>query len=76
VLHAGAASRWLEAAVAGHSEKQQQQLQTQPQNPAEAVLRVFDLSMLKYKEKDALLETFQHYRCGMQLAMIITIPTC
>lgn len=70
VLHAGAASRCLEAAVAGHSEKQQQaqqqQQQTQPQNPAEAVLRVFDLSVLKYKEKDALLETFQHYRCGMQ----------
>jgi hypothetical protein len=60
----------LEAAVAGHSEKQQQaqqqQQQTQPQNPAEAVLRVFDLSVLKYKEKDALLETFQQYRCGMQ----------
>lgn len=58
---AGAASRWLEAAVAGRPEqKQQQQI-----NPAEMVLGLFDHSLLKYKERDELLETFQKYRCGV-----------
>jgi hypothetical protein len=61
-IFAGAASRWLEAAVVGQSGKDQQQ-QQQQQNPAQAMLGVFDLSMLKYKERDQLMETFQQYRC-------------
>jgi hypothetical protein len=61
VVLPGAASKQLEAAMAGLADKQQQQQQG---SPAEAVLDLFDLSMLKYKERDVLLETFQHYRCA------------
>lgn len=35
---------------------------------------MFDLSMLKYKEKDVLLETFQHCRCACSRDGSINMP--
>jgi hypothetical protein len=57
-MHAGSASRWLEAAIVGELPSKQQERQS----PVQEFLQVFDFSLLKYKERDLLLETFQQYR--------------
>lgn len=44
----------------GHFQQQHQQAAVQ--DPVQAVVCLFDLSMLRYKERDLLLETFQQYR--------------
>lgn len=65
-----AKSKWLEDAVAQLSLQptaaatdflQQQQQQAQ-QGLDFGVLKAFDLSLLRYQDRDALLETFQRYR--------------
>lgn len=56
---AATASRWLEAAVVEQGDACQRKLQ---ENPAQAAVGLFDLSMLRYKDRDALLEVLQRYR--------------
>jgi hypothetical protein len=66
-----AKSKWLEDAVAQLSLQptaaateflQQQQQQQAQQGLDLGVLKAFDLSLLRYQDRDALVETFQRYR--------------
>jgi len=58
---AATASRWLEAVVCGTALDAAAQNQQQ-QSPAQVACGLFDSSLLRYKERDLLAETFQNYR--------------
>jgi hypothetical protein len=69
---AGAASRWLEAAIVDQLPSKQQE----QQSPVQAFLQVFDFSLLKYKERDLLLETFQQYRWATPQSQLMCTAAC